>query len=193
MKGRTEEHKKKEKKKRNKLIILFIVLLLIPASFYVYAHYDEWFGDTSSTQEVSHTSPELSEDIGSIDENATKFVEDDIVEEISNTISVPGYPSEIYLEGGATETHIELVNPEKNTVYFKFKISIGEMNGDRLEEIETLYESGLVKPGQVIKRQTLSRPLASGKYDGSIAIQTYSLDTEKEMNGARTITQFIVE
>lgn len=193
MKSRTEEHKAKEKKKRNKYIILFIVLLLIPASFYVYAHYDEWFGDTSSTQEVSHTSPESPEDIGAIDENATEFVEDDIVEEISNTISVPGYPSEIYLEEGATETPIELVNPEENTVYFKFKISIGEMNGDNLEETETLYESGLVKPGQVIEQQTLTRPLDSGKYDGSITIRTFSLDTEEEMNGARTMTQFIVE
>lgn len=130
--------------------------------------------------------------IGDLDEHAVELVdeEEDAVELDYETIDIPGYPSQIYLEDGQATTNIQLVNPENNSVYFKFQLGLAAENS---EEPTVLYESGLVKPGQVVKEQDLSEPLTEGNHEAYLLINTYSMDTDEEMNGARLKLEFIVE
>lgn len=136
---------------------------------------------------------EETQSIGDLDADATEIVDKSQLPPESETISVPAYPAEIPLANGQSTTAIELSNPEENTVYFKFTIALGEKDGENFQDTEILYESGLVQPGQAVYSQELNRALITGTYDASIIIQTYSMLTEEEMNGARTLTQFIVE
>lgn len=121
---------------------------------------------------VSQTTTNENQSIGDLDDDASELVDVSELPPESDTISVPAYPSEIQLSDGQTTTAIELSNPEENTVYFKFTIALGEMEGENLTDTEVLYESGLVQPGQAIITQELNRPLTTGTYDASIIIQT---------------------
>lgn len=167
---------------KNKKVVLVVgILLALLASVIVYAVMFK-----NEVEDNAQANLDL-------DKNATEFVKESDREINVESIDIPGYPNEIYLEEGQRSTAIQLVNPEKNNVYFKFTISLGEIVNGIFEESEVLYESDLVEPGQVIKEQELNRTLDKGTHNTAIEIETYSLDTQTEMNGARTMTKLIVQ
>lgn len=173
----------KELIKDKKWLLLIFILLFLVATTVVLAV-------SQKNKPVEETTNNLVMDNG-----ATEYVQEpeSVNEAEIDTIEIPGYPNEIFLEEGQNSTAIQLVNPENNEVYFKFTISLGEIRDGIFEQVEVLYESDLVKPGQIVKEQNLKRSLEKGTHHTAIEIETYSLDTKTEMNGARTMTKLIVQ
>lgn len=120
------------------------------------------------------------------DSNASAY-EETVANDSNDTtgIKVPGY-ADITALSGTTEFPITLLNPEGNPCNFKFTLSLAETG-------EKLYTTGLVKPGDAIKGVTLDSPLEKGEYTLVIDIQTSSVDTGAEMNGAQVKTKLTIE
>lgn len=181
---RTEREKSQrmaKNKKRIKNILMILLTLLI-------------IGGIAINFINPETNKKSNEDIGDVDKDATEYVQKESEESAKKpTIDIPGYPHQIHLKSEQKELNIQFVNPKNNSVYFKFAIEITGKNSKSYEKPEVVYTSDLVEPGQVIETQELSKPLSEGTYNASIIIRTFSIDSEEEMNGARTKTQFLVE
>ncbi len=92
-------------------------------------------------------------------------------------IKIPGY-GEITVPTGETTWKITLANPEENTCYFKYTVTI--------DDSETpLYESDLIEPGKAVREFEVTEPLEAGDYEIHLNISTYAMDEElTPLNGA---------
>lgn len=100
------------------------------------------------------------------------------------TTTIPGY-DDIKIQAGTDEAYVALWNPETNSVYFKFKITMKDSG-------ETLYESGLIPPGNAITKLKLSKKITKGVHPIIISITTYALkDYHKQMNGGQVETNLV--
>ena len=92
-------------------------------------------------------------------------------------IKIPGY-GEITVPAGETTWKITLANPEENTCYFKYTVTI--------DDSETpLYESDLIEPGKAVREFEVTEPLEAGDYEIHLNISTYAMDEElTPLNGA---------
>lgn len=169
---------------KTKLVILIlIILLLIGGGVVVGLNWQSWFGGEAQTpvSTTSTLSPEL-------DPNASDWVGQQLSEDPggeSTGIQIPGYPS-ITLPADTQEVSVAFLNPEGNPCYFRFELVLKDTG-------ESLYQSGLVAPGQAIYQIQLSRPLSAGEYDAVIQITTSSLTDLSPMNGANVETVLIVQ
>ncbi len=168
---------------KTKLVILIlIVLLLIGGGIVVGLNWQSWFGGNPQTPVSTSTlSPDL-------DPNASDWVGQQLENQSggeSTGIQIPGYPS-ITLPADTQDVSVALLNPEGNPCYFRFELVLKDSG-------ESLYQSGLVAPGQAIYHITLSRPLSAGEYDAVIRITTSSLEDLSPMNGANVETLLLVE
>lgn len=168
---------------KSKLVILIlIILLLIGGGVVLGLNWQNWFGgDTQTPASTSTLVPDL-------DPNASNWVGQQLPDQSggeSTGIQIPGYPS-ITLPADTQEVPVALLNPEGNPCYFRFELVLKDTG-------ESLYQSGLVAPGQAIYNITLSRPLSAGEYDAVIQITTSSLEDLSPMNGANVETLLIVQ
>ena len=92
-------------------------------------------------------------------------------------IKIPGY-GEITVPAGETTWKITLANPEENTCYFKYTVTI--------DDSETpIYESDLIEPGKAVREIEVTEPLEAGDYEIHLNISTYAMDEElTPLNGA---------
>ena len=92
-------------------------------------------------------------------------------------IKIPGY-GEITVPTGETTWKITLANPEENTCYFKYTVTI--------DDSETpIYESDLIEPGKAVREFEVTEPLEAGDYEIHLNISTYAMDEElTPLNGA---------
>ncbi|HIX47668.1 MAG TPA: hypothetical protein H9981_01410 [Candidatus Mediterraneibacter caccavium] len=92
-------------------------------------------------------------------------------------IKIPGY-GEITVPAGETTWKITLANPEENTCYFKYTVTI--------DDSETpIYESDLIEPGKAVREFEVTEPLEAGDYEIHLNISTYAMDEElTPLNGA---------
>ena len=92
-------------------------------------------------------------------------------------IKIPGY-GEITDPAGETTWKITLANPEENTCYFKYTVTI--------DDSETpIYESDLIEPGKAVREFEVTEPLEAGDYEIHLNISTYAMDEElTPLNGA---------
>ena len=92
-------------------------------------------------------------------------------------IKIPGY-GEITVPAGETTWKITLANPEENTCYFKYTVTI--------DDSETpIYESDLIEPGKAVREFDVTEPLEAGDYEIHLNISTYAMDEElTPLNGA---------
>lgn len=168
---------------KSKLVILIlIILLLIGGGVVLGLNWQSWFGgDTQTPASTSTLVPDL-------DPNASNWVGQQLPDQSggeSTGIQIPGYPS-ITLPADTQEVPVALLNPEGNPCYFRFELVLKDTG-------ESLYQSGLVAPGQAIYQIQLSRPLSAGEYDAVIQITTSSLTDLNPMNGANVETLLIVQ
>ena len=92
-------------------------------------------------------------------------------------IKIPGY-GEITVPAGETTWKITLANPEENTCYFKYTVTIDD------SEIP-IYESDLIEPGKAVREFEVTEPLEAGDYEIHLNISTYAMDEElTPLNGA---------
>ena len=92
-------------------------------------------------------------------------------------IKIPGY-GEITVPAGKTTWKITLANPEENTCYFRYSVTI--------DDSETpIYESDLIEPGKAVREFEVTEPLEAGDYEIHLNISTYAMDEElTPLNGA---------
>ena len=92
-------------------------------------------------------------------------------------IKIPRY-GEITVPTGETTWKITLANPEENTCYFKYTVTI--------DDSETpIYESDLIEPGKAVREFEVTEPLEAGDYEIHLNISTYAMDEElTPLNGA---------
>lgn len=94
----------------------------------------------------------------------------------SGDISVPGFSS-VTFSAGTTEQNMTLYNPEKNNCYFIISLL--------LPDGTEIYKSGMLKPGEVIEKITLTKALEAGLYDNAvIRYDCYEIGTLQQLNGA---------
>lgn len=92
-------------------------------------------------------------------------------------IKIPGY-GEITVPAGETTWKITLANPEENTCYFKYTITIDDSENP-------IYESDLIEPGKAVREFEVTEPLEAGDYEIHLNISTYAMDEElTPLNGA---------
>lgn len=101
------------------------------------------------------------------------------VEKKPESIAIPGYEG-INLKADSKEQEIGFPNPAQNTCYFQISLI--------LEDGTTLWQSELVKPGEISKSITLNEPLAAGVYPNSLLkFDCYTMDgSMRSLNGAAT-------
>jgi len=85
--------------------------------------------------------------------------------------------NDLTVEKGATNADMLLLNPKENQCYFTFEIVLKDTGN-------SLYSSGLVKPGMCIDEITLPSELPEGGHSAIIKIRAFSLEDLSEMNGA---------
>lgn len=101
------------------------------------------------------------------------------VEKKPDSIAIPGY-ERISLKADCKEREIGFPNPAQNTCYFQISLI--------LEDGTTLWQSELVKPGEISESITLNEPLAAGVYPNSLLkFDCYTMDgSMRSLNGAAT-------
>ena len=101
------------------------------------------------------------------------------VEKKPDSIAIPGYEG-ISLKADCKEQEIGFPNPAQNTCYFQITLMLADGT--------TLWQSELVKPGEVSEPITLNEPLAAGVYPNSLLkFDCYTMDGNmRSLNGAAT-------
>lgn len=111
------------------------------------------------------------------------FASEEVVPAPAPGVSVPVITSLTIPANTQVVTTANLYNPEGNEGlhYLTFKLSLLDENG---EVSETLYESGLLPPGEHIQTITLARGLSPGTYDAVMHIQPYRIEDKTPVNNA---------
>lgn len=101
------------------------------------------------------------------------------VEKKPDSIAIPGYEG-ISLKADTKEQEIGFPNPDQNTCYFQITLMLADGT--------TLWQSELVKPGEISEPITLNEPLAAGVYPNSLLkFDCYTMDGNmRSLNGAAT-------
>ena len=101
------------------------------------------------------------------------------VEKNQGSISIPGYES-ITMTAGEKQQTVGLPNPAKNNCYFQISLI--------LEDGTVLWQSDLVKPGEISDPILLNEPLEAGSYPNTtMKYDCYTMDgSMTPLNGAAT-------
>ncbi|WP_195267203.1 hypothetical protein [Eubacterium sp. 1001713B170207_170306_E7] len=100
-------------------------------------------------------------------------------------IQVPGYPL-LTASSSTGVLAVQFENPEGNPCTFQIDLVLEDTG-------ETIYQSGLFKPGTGIRNPKLDKVPAPGSYNATIVYNTKGLEDDSPMNGAAVKTQLIVE
>lgn len=108
-----------------------------------------------------------SQDESGLDKTAVSYHIDGVKNTDKDSILLPGLS---VLHGNAKDTHMKaaLINPDGNECYFQYTIRLKSTG-------ETLYTSGLIKPGTAVMEFDLSRVLPEGKYPIQVLVETRDL------------------
>lgn len=103
----------------------------------------------------------------------------------SPSITIPGY-EKLVMKAGQVKQTVELFNPENNDCYMMIEIL--------LPDGTSVYKTGMLEPGTIIKEIDISKKLQAGSYDGAIMrYSNFDLKNFQELNGAETIFNLEVE
>ena len=136
----------------------------------------------------SHKSDNLAP--GIVYEPSTKNDSDTAVEETPTLpdISIPGW-SGIKLPANSKTAQVSLHNPIENAEYYDLSFSLSFADTD-----ETIFTTGLVRPGEKCSQVSLERELEPGEYNAILFVQPYLLDaTHTPTNNAALKILLIVE
>ena len=94
-------------------------------------------------------------------------------------ILIPGFGN-INVEKNYKEKGMQLFNPEKNDVYFKYELTLKETN-------EIICTTNLIPPGKSVEVFPWDN-IPEGSYNLIVNIRTYSIEDPKtELNGANVV------
>lgn len=179
------EQNKKILKRRN-VVIVIVIILLLSCGIAAGLIYNSWFikavNNFHQTKETVTDSSSLP-----IDPNGGDYTEPSTSQSPGSGIAIPGWGS-ITIPSEKADVTVNFTNPDANAgkYYLTFQLVL-ENSG------EVLYTSGLVPPGKVIQKITLSRALEAGTYDAIVKVQPYKMNNEKTpTNNADMKTKLIV-
>lgn len=121
-----------------------------------------------------------------IDKNAKDYtVEIELPEAYDESkILIPGF-GDINVEKNYKEKGMQLFNPEKNDVYFKYELTLKETN-------EIIYTTNLIPPGKSVEIFPWEN-ISEGSYNLIVNIKTYSIENpEEQLNGANVVIKMNV-
>lgn len=104
--------------------------------------------------------------------NQGGFVEEATTTEAVPGVTIPGWAT-LEAKAGETDTKISFYNPEQNAGWYYLTFELRLMKDDG--SYETLYQSGLVEPGNYVQNIKLNRALDKGEYDVIIFCQPYTM------------------
>lgn len=111
---------------------------------------------------------------------------DSMVNTDPDSIALPGY-SVLTLSNSDGAIHAPLINPEGNTCYFVYTVSLADTG-------ETLYESGYIEPGSAVPEFELNRMLEPGTYDIKVDVAAWDIeDYTQPLNGSSIEAKLQVE
>lgn len=109
-----------------------------------------------------------------------------LVNQDPESITMPGY-SILTLSNSDGMVHVPLLNPEGNTCYFVYTISLADSG-------EVLYESGYIEPGSGVPEFELNRTLEPGTYDIKVDVAAWDIENYTEpLNGGSIEAELQVE
>lgn len=168
-------------------ILVGMVVMFVVGGVIFGANYNKWFNNNENNSQIS-TANSLGTSL-ELDVNAGDYSQPENSQQQTSTgIAIPGW-GQISIPAGKTEVMVEFPNPVANTdkYYLTFKLVLKDTG-------EVLYTSGLVPPGKVIQKITLSRALTVGTYDAIVKVQPYKMDENKTpTNNADMQTKLIVK
>lgn len=104
-----------------------------------------------------------------------------------DSIALPGYSVLTVSNADDGIVREPLINPEGNTCYFVYTISLADTG-------EVLYESGYIKPGTGVPEFELNQTLEPGTYDIKVDVATWSVeDYTQPLNGGSIEAELKVE
>lgn len=113
-----------------------------------------------------------------IDKNAKDYTAEIELPEVTDgkKILIPGF-GDINVDKNYKEKGMQLFNPEKNDVYFKYELTLKETN-------EIIYTTNLIPPGKSVEIFPWEN-ISEGSYNLIVNIKTYSIENpEEQLNGA---------
>jgi len=116
------------------------------------------------------------------DEDAKEYAEGSYWQMLDHEQAGAG--GQVSVESGAAEVRLVLLNPEGNSAYRTFEITLEESG-------ETLYRSNLIKPGMCIEGFPVERPLEKGNYKAKLAIRAYDMESLDEISVANMMFDLI--
>lgn len=117
--------------------------------------------------------------------DGSKYTESADVVKNPDSIAIPGYEA-IMLEADVKQQNVALSNPAQNICYFQITLL--------LEDGTVLWQSKLIKPGEVSAAIVLSQELEKGTYPNArLKYDCYTMDGNMTvLNGASTKLSLIV-
>jgi hypothetical protein len=113
-------------------------------------------------------------------------VEADNTEFIEQSIAVPGFGDQIFLQPDTDILYMRMSNPIRNIVFFQYSIILADTG-------EVIFQSDQIKPGFEITEEKLNRTFQRGVYPIIIKIDTMDIVTHSTTNGASFQSNLVVE
>lgn len=147
-----------QNRKPVRILLIVVVLLLVAVIALAVSHTPKRQAKLPNGEEIQQSGP---------------------VEKKSDSIAIPGYEG-IDLKADCKEQEIGFPNPTQNTCYFQITLMLADGT--------TLWQSELVKPGEVSEPITLNESLAAGVYPNALLkFDCYTMDgSMRSLNGAAT-------
>ncbi|MGG6249913.1 hypothetical protein [Enterococcus faecium] len=154
--------------KKKMIGILLVLFCLLGAALY-------WYFHPKSTKE------QFKEDIHAVGYNPNIEKPENFTKD---QVALPGFP-DLYVEEGATETNMALMNPAFNEAYLKYTVIFDQTN-------KNLIETEGIAPGKAVKGFKIPEGLNPGEYPLTINIKTYDKQTKATLNGGASHIKLIV-
>jgi hypothetical protein len=108
------------------------------------------------------------------------------IEIIEQSIAVPGFGDQIFLQPDTDILYMRMSNPISNIVFFQYSIILADTG-------EVIFQSEQIKPGFEITEEKLNRTIQTGVYPIIIKIDTMDVETHSTTNGASFQCNLVVE
>lgn len=175
-----ETHEEEKKSKSNRIWKILVILLLILLLFVV----------TTGVVIFVPLIQEAFTPSSGVGMNPDPFAGKYVDKEKEPNVLIPGWSTITIPANTEVVETVVLSNPNSGNYYLTYKLSLLDENG---VISETLYESGLLPPGEYIQTITLSRGLAKGEYNAMMEVQPYRISDQTPTNNAKSRLKLIVE
>lgn len=105
------------------------------------------------------------------------------VDESMLSISINSSPE---FEDGKSKGSLRIENSASNRYNMKVRIRVNDTK-------EEVYHSDAIKPGQVIKEDTLDKVLAKGEYDCTATFEAYDTETNEKVGEAAAVLTIYIK